>query len=166
MHFKIMGLVLLGVFVFGLASLAGGQRPVSAPPAAGQAPTGTIPPTGKQSPGNPRQPSCAQEAGISQATLQQRRSIMENTRAQVEAVCAQPISDAEKMQKIREIRKAAREQMNGLISSEQLQKLEECQKSRAAQHPVAHPRVAHPGGPCAQSQPQSTQQPEQPEQPK
>jgi len=162
MHFKSTGLILLVVFVFGLASLAGGQRPVATQPGAGQAPTGTISPIGKKNTGNQKQPSCAQEAGISQATIQQRRSIMENTRAQVEAVCAQPISDAEKMQKIREIRKAAREQMNGLISSDQLQKLEECQKARAAQHPVAHPRVAHPGGPCAQSQPQSTQQPEQP----
>jgi len=164
MHFKTTGLVLLGVFLFGLASLAGGQRPVATQP--GQAPTGTISPVGKKNPGNQKQPSCAQEAGISQATIQQRRSIMENTRAQVEAVCAQSISDAEKMEKIRAIRKAAREQMNGLISSEQLQKLEECQKSRAAQHPVAHPRMAHPGGPCAQSQPQSPQQPEQPQEPK
>jgi len=162
MRFKTTGLVLLGVFLLGLASLAGGQRPVAAPPGTGQAPTGTLSPVGKKNSTNQKQPSCAQEAGISQATIQQRRSIMENTRAQVEAVCAQSISDKEKMEKIREIRKAAREQMNGLISSEQLQKLEECQKSRAAQHPVAHPRVAHPGGPCAQSQPQSTQQPEQP----
>ena len=151
MHFKSTGLILLVVFVFGLASLAGGQRPVAAPPGTGQAPTGTLSPVGKKNSTNQKQPSCAQEAGISQATIQQRRSIMENTRAQVEAVCAQSISDAEKLEKIREIRRAAKQQLDALITPEQLQKLQECQKARAGQHPAAHPRAPHPGGPCAQS---------------
>jgi len=164
MHFKIMGLVLLGVFVFGLASLAGGQRPVAAPPAGGQGQTGATSTLGRKNPGNPKQQSCAQEAGISQATIQQRRSIMESTRAQVQAVCAQSISDAEKLEKIRKIRRAAKQQLDALISSEQLQKLEECQKARGGQHTGAHPRAPHPGGPCAQFQ--SPQQSEQPEQPK
>jgi hypothetical protein len=83
--------------------------------------------------------------------MRQRRSIMESTRAQVEAICAQSISDAEKLEKIREIRRAAKEQMNALITSEQLQKLEECQKARAGQHTGAHPGVSHPAGPCKQS---------------
>ena len=145
MHFKTMGLVLPGVFLFGLSSLAGGQRPVATQPGSGQTQIG------KRNPGNPKEPSCAQEAGISGATMRQRRSIMESTRAQVEAICAQSISDAEKLEKIREIRRAAKEQMNALITSEQLQKLEECQKARAGQHTGAHPGVSHPAGPCKQS---------------
>jgi hypothetical protein len=155
MHFKTMGLVLGGVFLFGLSPLAGGQRPAPTLPGPGQAQTG------KKNPSKTKEPSCAQEAGISQATMQQRRSIMESTRAQVQAICAQSISDAEKLEKIREIRRAAKQQMDALISSEQLQKLEECQKARGGQHAGAHPRTSHPGGPCAQSQ--SPQQPQQPQ---
>jgi hypothetical protein len=41
--------------------------------------------------------------------------------------------------------------MNALITSEQLQKLEECQKARGGQHTGAHPAAPHPGGPCAES---------------
>jgi hypothetical protein len=54
--------------------------------------------------------------------------------------------------------------LDALITPEQLQKLQECQKARGGQHPAAHPRAPHPGGPCAQS-PQQPQQPEQPQQP-
>jgi len=145
MHFKTMGLVLLGVFLFGLSSLAGGQRPVPTLPVPGQTPIG------RQNPAKPKNQSCAQEAGISKATMQERRSIMESARAQVEAVCAQPISDAEKLEKIREIRRAEKERLNALITSEQLEKLEECRKARGGEHEGAHPRTSHPGGPCAQS---------------
>ena len=145
MHFKTMGLVLLGVLLFGLSSLAGGQRPVPTAPVPGPAPIG------KGNPAKPKGQSCAQQAGISKATMQERRSIMESTRAEVEAICAEPISDAEKLEKIREIRRAAKERMNALITSEELQKLEECQKARAGQHTGAHPAVSHPGGPCAES---------------
>jgi hypothetical protein len=76
---------------------------------------------------------------------------MEGARAQVAAVCAEPISDAEKLEKIREIRRAERERMNALITSEQLQKLEECEKARGGKHTGAHPAASHPGGPCAES---------------
>jgi hypothetical protein len=41
--------------------------------------------------------------------------------------------------------------MNALVTSEELQKLEECQKARAGQHTGAHPAASHPGGPCAES---------------
>jgi hypothetical protein len=145
MHFKTMGLVLPGAFLFGLSSLAGGQRPVPTLPVPGQAQTG------KRNPGNRKEPSCAQEAGISQATMRERRSIMESTRAQVEAICAESISDQEKLEKIREIRRAAKERMDALITSEQLQKLEECRKARGEEHTGAHPRTSHPAGPCAES---------------
>jgi len=81
--------------------------------------------------------------------MQERRSIRESTRAEVEAICAQPISEAEKLEKIRQIRRAARERMNALITSEQLQKLEECEKGHAAQHTGTHPQTS--AGPCSES---------------
>jgi Spy/CpxP family protein refolding chaperone len=150
MHIKTMGLVLAGAFLFGLSSLAGGQRPVPTLSVPGQAQTGKMTLPGKKNPGNPKEPSCAQEAGISKAAMQERRSIMESTRAQVEAVCAESISDQEKREKIREIRRAAAERMDALITPEQLKKLQECQKARSGERMATH-GVSHPAGPCTQS---------------
>jgi hypothetical protein len=75
---------------------------------------------------------------------------MESTRAQVEAICAESISDQEKREKIREIRRAAAERMNALITTDQLKKLQECQKARSEEHMGTH-AVSHPAGPCTQS---------------
>src|SRR5207248_10879066 len=72
-------------------------------------------PTKKKSPkthepAKPRQEPCWKQVGISQAVVNQRRSITENTRAEVQAVCADSsLSDQQKRTKIREIHQSAKE---------------------------------------------------------
>ena len=97
----------------------------------------------------PKQPPCWQEAGISKATMEERRSIQERRRAEIEEVCSQTsLTDQEKMQRIREINQAAKQQLAGLITPEQEEKLKACNKGRTSSHPASG--TSHTGGPCAQ----------------
>jgi len=102
-----------------------------------------------------KQKPCWQEAGISQAALNERRSIQQSVRAQVEAVCSQSgLTDQERRQKIAEIHKAAQQQVAGLITPQQQEALNACNRARAG-NAVPHPHVPGGGphlggGPCAQ----------------
>ena len=121
--------------------MAQAARP-AAPGGAGNRPS----PTTK--PNTPKQEPCWQQAGISKAAMQERRSIEESTRAQIEAVCAQSdLTDKEKREKIHEIREAAKQRMGGLISPQEEEALKACQKSRGM-NATPHPKGG--GGPCTQ----------------
>lgn len=102
----------------------------------------------------PKQPPCWQDAGISKASMEQRRSIQASRQSEIEAVCAQAgLTDQEKKERIRAINQATQQKMAGLITAEQQEKLKACNQARASAHPpAAHPAgAAHPGGPCSQS---------------
>jgi hypothetical protein len=100
----------------------------------------------------PRQIPCWEQAGISKAAIEQRRQIERSTRAQVEAVCAEPgLSMQQKREKIREIHQRARQEMESLITPPQQEALTACQQERSR---GGHPGVGGHGkggvGPCGE----------------
>jgi len=119
-------------------------------------PKAGVPPVRAQAPANraPHQPPCWQQVGISKAAIDQRRSIEQNTRAQVEAVCADSsLTTQQKHARIKEIRQQARAQVESIISPQQQQELKACNAERnAVRSPVAGgPKPARPAlGPCGE----------------
>lgn len=115
----------------------------------------------------PHQPNCWDQAGVSKATLQQRKQIQENARAQVQSVCADSaLNEQQKKEKIHEIRQQAHQEAEALITPEQQEAFKSCQQSRAAAapHPGGHGGMPHPGsgaGPCGEM-PTSTTSPKEP----
>jgi len=104
----------------------------------------------------PHEPPCWQEAGISKATMEERKQIEENAHSQVQAVCADSsLTVEQKREKIREIHQQAKQESEGLITPEQRDAMKACQQSRAAAAPP-HPSVPHthpaaaPTGPCGE----------------
>ena len=98
-----------------------------------------------------RQEPCWQQAGISESAKEQRDAVASDRRSQVEAVCADTsLTPQQKQQKIHQIRKEAKQKIDALITPDQEQQLQACQKERAANHPGA-PAIHHPGaGPCGE----------------
>ena len=98
-----------------------------------------------------REEPCWQQVGISESAKQQRDAVASDRRSQVEAVCADTsLTPQQKQQKIHEIRKEAKQKIDALITPEQEQQLQACQKERSANRPSA-PTVHHPGaGPCGE----------------
>ena len=92
---------------------------------------------------------CWERAGISKSAIEQRRSIQESTRSEIQAVCSQPnLSEEQKREKIHQIRQAAREKADAMISPAERQQLEACQHA----HHAGGPKMGgHPAGgdPCA-----------------
>jgi hypothetical protein len=78
-----------------------------------------------------RQEPCWQEAGVSKAAMEQRRSIERSSKAQIESVCADSALTAQqKHEKIREIRERTRQQMQALVSPQQQEAIRSCQETR------------------------------------
>jgi hypothetical protein len=161
MKLKRVASMMLLVTLFGLPGLAANQltpgvkqRP--ALPPAGSAAASPLKPVHKaQAQGNTKtQQPCWQEVGISRAAIDQRRSIEQSTRLEIEGICGRPgLTDAERRAKIAEIRQSAQAQINAVISPEQRASLNACNKSRqpsSGARPGAGGGVPHPGGgPCA-----------------
>ncbi len=105
----------------------------------------------------PREEPCREKAGIPENVFAQRKSIHESTRAQVQGVCSDTsLTEKQKREKIREIRKAAHEQSEALLTPAQREALRECQAARhrgggsgGGHHGgVFMPGVGHHNGPC------------------
>jgi hypothetical protein len=98
-----------------------------------------------------RQEPCWQQVGVAQSAIEQRDAIARERRSQVEAACADTsLTPQQKQQKIREIRQQAKERIDGVITPQQQQDIQACQKERAASHPTA-PAVHHAAaGPCGE----------------
>jgi hypothetical protein len=96
---------------------------------------------------------CWKQAGIPKSAIEEREAIQRETRSQVEAVCADnALTPQQKRQRIREIRQEARQRAEALISPQQQEALQSCQKERAANHPPA-PGLHKGGGgtgPCGE----------------
>jgi len=74
---------------------------------------------------------CWQQAGVSQSVMQQHRSLEQNTRAEMESVCADSsLSQQQKHQKIQQIHAQARQQMQGLMTPQQEEALKSCRAQR------------------------------------
>jgi Spy/CpxP family protein refolding chaperone len=96
--------------------------------------------------GPAHQVPCWKQAGIPQSVMEQHHSIEQSIHAQMAEVCSDgTLTSQQKLERIREIRKAGHEQMEGLLTGDQRSKLESCRTSRNAAH------AGHPGnGPCAE----------------
>jgi hypothetical protein len=137
------------IFVIAFAGLfalvfAGAQQ---RPSASTGTPQGT--PTAAKGPAGQKAEPCWEQAGIPKSVMEQRRSIQASTRSQIQAVCSEiDLSEQQKREKIHQIRQAAQENVNALISPAQRQQLEACQRGREVNTP--HAVGPHPAGdPCA-----------------
>lgn len=104
-------------------------------------------------PGHPRQEPCWQVAGISKTALEERQALARETRAQVEAVCTDSsLTPQQKRQQIREIHQTAKEKSEALVTPQQQEELQACQKGRSTGHP-ARMGAPHPAGtgPCGEA---------------
>jgi hypothetical protein len=91
---------------------------------------------------------CWKQVGISPAAMEQRRAIMEGARTKVQGVCKDDSLTAEqKKEQIHEIRKAAMQQAEGLISPGQQEALKKCEHEQSASN-GSHP--ARTTGPCGE----------------
>lgn len=97
---------------------------------------------------NTKQEPCWQVAGISKSSMEQRKSILQNERSQVQSVCGNSsLTAQQRSEQIHQIHQQAKQQIDGLISASQLQSLHSCQASRATSHPSASHNA---GGPCGE----------------
>jgi hypothetical protein len=100
----------------------------------------------------PQPEPCWKVAGISPEVMARRRSIEQETRERVRQICADSsTSDQQKHQEIREVRKTAAQEIQGLTTPEQREAVKQCTQERAEQHAAAHPvaRAPHPSAPNA-----------------
>ncbi|PYV80994.1 MAG: hypothetical protein DMG93_16945, partial [Acidobacteria bacterium] len=95
------------------------------------------------------QEPCWQQVGISKDVIDQRKAVELDTRSQVQAVCADSsLNDQQKKQKIHEIHQESKQKVAGLMTEQQQQDLQSCQKERAANHPAPAGMQHGGGGPC------------------
>ncbi len=120
-----------------------------------QVPAGAAPtnPTTMR-PGRARREPCWQVAGISQSAMQQRKSLEENARSQVQSVCNDSsLTPQQKREKIRQIHQQTQQQVEGVITPQQRQALQACRQQRGeGAHMARGGRVMHGkgGGPCGE----------------
>jgi hypothetical protein len=96
-----------------------------------------------------QQEPCSEVAGVSKSAIQQRRTISQQARQEVEAVCANSsLSMQQKRQQIQQIRQHERQEIEAIITPAQQEAMRSCQEQR---HPV-HSGGAHVGGggPCGE----------------
>ena len=100
---------------------------------------------------HPREEPCWRVAGISKSAIEERQVIARQARAEVEAVCAdRSLTAQQKQQRIREIHQQAKQKSDGLITPQQQESLQACQKQRAANHPAFGGHHAGGTGPCGE----------------
>jgi hypothetical protein len=113
-----------------------------------QAPNATPPSTSLGS--KPRVEPCWQVAGVSKAAMQQRRALAQQTRQEVEAVCANSsLTIPQKRREIQQIHQRERLEMGAIIPPAQQEAMRSCQEERnAGRTGGGHAGVA--GGPCGE----------------
>ncbi len=145
---------LCGLLIAGAAALLAGQSSI---PGAPTIPVPQIHPglgTNKAAhPAvtKPHEPSCWQLAGISKATMDRRAGIVQSTKGQIEAVCANSaLSAQQRSQELSQIFKQRQRELEATITLAQAQEMKACNQERAALHP---PVIANAGprrGPCGE----------------
>ena len=104
-------------------------------------------------PQQPHQPPCWEVAGISKSAMEQRQAIQQRTHSEVEAVCADPsLTQQQRQQKIRQIHEQSKQELDALVSPQQMESLKSCQQER---NHGGHPGLGHPSaggghGPCGE----------------
>ena len=136
------------------SSAQGNRTPMGTPPLRTPGTSTTVPGTRSTTrgtaPTNRREP-CWQVAGVSKAAMEQRHIIGQQTRQEVEAVCANAsLSAAQKQERIRAIHQQERQQMDALISPQQREAMHVCQQQRGGGVHLGggHLSGGHGAGPC------------------
>jgi hypothetical protein len=97
----------------------------------------------------PRQEPCWEVAGVSRSALQQRRSLAQQARQEVAAVCANSsLSIQQKRLQIQQIHRQERQQIDGIITPAQQEAMRSCQEQRHGVHGGGH--LGGGGGPCGE----------------
>jgi hypothetical protein len=90
-------------------------------------------------------------AGISKAAMQQRRSIMLQTRQQMQSVCMNPsLSAQQKAAEIHQIREHERVELESVITPAQREAMRACQAQRGHHGRIGHAGRGHGIGPCGE----------------
>ena len=119
--------------------------------ATAQVPIRTRPPTAPGTTKRPRLEPCWEVAGVSKSAIQQRRMITQQTRQQVEAVCANSsLSIQQKRQQIQQIRRRERQEIEALITPAQQEAVRSCQEGRNGGHSGGGHGGGGHGGPCSE----------------
>jgi len=134
------------------------------------------PPASPVPPPRAHQEPCWRQAGLDRSVMEQRRSIELEAHSQVKAVCENSsLTPPQKHQQIREIRQAAKQKSDALITADQRSALQSCQQARTEYRAEgAHhggdpcggheadsgPVSAEPGGPAGKAGGSSPQAPE------
>ena len=135
-----------------LALLAGTVLSVAlAENATAQTPTQTDPSTAPGTTKHPRGEPCWAVAGVSKSAVQQRRTIQQQARQEVAAVCSNSaFSIQQKRQEIRQIHQRERQQIDGIITPAQQESIRSCQEQRSGGHGGGAHAGGGGGGPCGE----------------
>jgi len=123
-----------------LAETAVAQVPIRIGPST---PSGPVSRPTKQEP-------CWEVAGVSKSALQQRRTISQQARQEVESVCANAsLSIPQKRQEIQQIHQRERQEIDAIITPAQEEAMRSCQEQRHPVHSGGHVGTGQ-GGPCGE----------------
>ena len=84
---------------------------------------------------HPHPEPCWRQAGVSKAAIEQRRSLQQTARSEVQSVCANSsLTQQQRHQQIRAIRERTRQQLDSLISPQQREAIRTCEETRHGSH--------------------------------
>ena len=136
----VLSTLLAGIILSALPEKATAQVPIRTRPS-------TAPGTTKR----PRLEPCWEVAGVSKSAIQQRRMITQQTRQEVEAVCANSsLSIQQKRQQIQHIHQRERQEIEALITPTQQEAIRSCQQGRNGGHGGGGHFGGGHGGPCGE----------------
>ncbi len=141
--FKPVGFLIAMLAALAVPSLFAQDSSAPAPSAPSSSAPSTYP--SHPSPVNPRygghRQTCWQIAGIPRSVAEQGREIEVNARSQVQGVCSNAaLNPQERQQQLRQIHQTERQQLESLVSAQQMEAYRSCRQERG--------RSANVGGGC------------------
>ena len=130
--------------------------------ASAQVPIRTGPPVTSKPTPRPRVKPCWEVAGVSKSAIEQRRTITQQARQEVEAVCANSsLSMQQKRQQIQQIHQRERQEIDAIITPAEREAIRACQEQRG-HGGGGHVGGGHGGGLCGEMPAPPKAKPQQP----